>query len=124
VPLAPLLGRREHATLSAHVTKGTLAGAGVTTARDTGNTCDGTTSSPRLGRVLMTSFLGDGVGLPTVLVHVGVNASDDIISNGRGEHFRANNLLEGGVGGRDVDGMCTMWKKRMRRYGWCHALQQ
>jgi hypothetical protein len=46
VPLPPGLKRSEHTTLTAHVTEGTLTGAGSTRAADTGDTSDGTTSAP------------------------------------------------------------------------------
>jgi hypothetical protein len=82
VPLAPSLGGREHATLAAHVSEGTLAGAAGTTARNTGDTSDGTTSAPGLGGVGHTGLLGDGVGLALVLVHVGVNFVHDVSADG------------------------------------------
>jgi len=43
VPLSPDLGRGEHATGTALVTKGGLTSTVSTTTRDTRNTCDGTT---------------------------------------------------------------------------------
>ena len=43
VPPTPDLGRGEHATGTAHVTEGSLTGTVGTTARDTGDTSDGTT---------------------------------------------------------------------------------
>jgi hypothetical protein len=43
VPLAPDLGRREHATGAAHVTEGGLTGTVSTTTRDTRNTGDSAT---------------------------------------------------------------------------------
>lgn len=43
VPLSPNLGRGEHSTGTAHVTKGSLTGTVRTTTRDTGNTRDSTT---------------------------------------------------------------------------------
>jgi hypothetical protein len=46
VPVTPLLGGGEHATLTAHVTEGTLTTATVTGARNTWNTRDGTASTP------------------------------------------------------------------------------
>lgn len=45
VPLAPDLGRGEHATGTAHVTEGGLTGTVSTTTRDTRDTGDGTTFS-------------------------------------------------------------------------------
>jgi hypothetical protein len=43
VPLAPDLGRGEHATGTTHVTEGSLTSAVSTTTGDTGDTGDGTT---------------------------------------------------------------------------------
>lgn len=43
VPLAPDLGRGEHATGTAHVTESSLASAVSTTTRDTRNTGDSAT---------------------------------------------------------------------------------
>lgn len=42
VPLAPDLGRSEHATRSTHVTEGSLTGTVGTTTRDTRNTSHST----------------------------------------------------------------------------------
>jgi hypothetical protein len=67
VPASPGLGRGEHATLAAHVTEGTLTRARVTTTSNTGNTSNGTTSTPGLGRVLVTSARRNGIGLAAVL---------------------------------------------------------
>jgi hypothetical protein len=60
VPLPPDLGRSEHATGAAHVTESSLTSTVSTTTRDTRNTGDGTTGTPRLGRGLVTSLLGAG----------------------------------------------------------------
>mmetsp|Transcript_158344 Transcript_158344/g.485145 ORF Transcript_158344/g.485145 Transcript_158344/m.485145 type:complete len:333 (+) Transcript_158344:3-1001(+) len=46
VPLAPDLGRREHATTTAHVAEGSLARTVGTTASDTGNTRNSTAGAP------------------------------------------------------------------------------
>jgi hypothetical protein len=45
MPLAPGLGRGEHATRSTHVTESSLTGTVSTTTRDTGNTSNSTTWS-------------------------------------------------------------------------------
>jgi hypothetical protein len=69
VPLSPGLGRGEHSTTSAHVSESSLSGSlGTTTSnsRDSGNS---SSSSPRLGRGLVTSLLRDGVSLSPVLGH-------------------------------------------------------
>jgi hypothetical protein len=83
VPPAPSLRRCEHATTATHVSKGGLhrnklkfskkghyahlARAVSASTTDTRNTCDGTTSTPRLSRSLMASFFTDGICLTLVL---------------------------------------------------------
>lgn len=96
VPFAPDLQGGEHARFTAHVTEGSLARAGSTGARNSGNTSDGTTSAPRLGGVLLAGLVEDSVRLATVLSHVGVNELDGIISDGCAEHSGRRNLRHGG----------------------------
>lgn len=96
VPFAPDLQGGVHARFTAHVTEGSLAGAGSTGARNSGNTSDGTTSAPRLGGVLLASLVEDSVRLTTVLSHVGVNELNGIISDGCAEHSGGRNLRHGG----------------------------
>lgn len=67
VPLSPGLGRGEHSTTSAHVTESGLARSLGTTTANTGDTGNGTTGTPRLGRGLVTGVLSNGVSLSTVL---------------------------------------------------------
>ncbi len=93
VPAAPCLGGGEETTTTAHVTESTLARAASTTTRNTGDTSNGTTSAPRLGRVTHTSAVLNGVGLATVLGHVGVNLLNDIRTDRGSEHGRGLNLL-------------------------------
>ena len=69
VPLPKGLGGGEHPSSSAHVSESSLSGPGSTRSSNTGDTGDGTTSTPRLGGVLVTSVLSNGVSLTTVLVH-------------------------------------------------------
>jgi len=85
VPLAPDLGRGEHATRSAHVTKGGLTSTVGTGTRDTRDTGNSTTSSPRLGRGLVTSLLANSIRLALVLGHASVNLLHDIRSDRAGE---------------------------------------
>lgn len=85
VPSSIGLEGSEHSTLSALVTEGTLAGSGGTRATDSGNTSDGSTGSPGLSGVLHTSLVEDSMSLSSVLVHVGVNERNDIVSDGGGE---------------------------------------
>lgn len=54
VPTAPWLGGGEHATSATHVTESTLAGTVGTATTYTRNTGDSTTSTPGLGRSLVT----------------------------------------------------------------------
>ena len=54
VPAAPDLQGSEHVATTAHVTEGTLAGAVGSTTTDAGNTGNGTSSTPRFGRSLVT----------------------------------------------------------------------
>jgi hypothetical protein len=63
VPLAPDLGGSEHTTGAAHVTERSLTGTVCTSTRDTGNTGNGTSSTPGLSRCLVTSLLGAIVAL-------------------------------------------------------------
>merc|ERR1719464_2298385 len=106
LPLSPDLERGEHATLTAHVTEGTLAGTVSTGARDSWNTRNGATSTPGLSGVLVTGVPEDGMSLSSVLGHVGVAELDEIISDGSGEdggHVGgASNSL--GIGGVHADG--------------------
>lgn len=86
VPAAPGLGGSEHASMTAHVTEGSLSGAGSTSSRNTRNTGDGATSSPGLSRVLVTSHTVDSVGLTLVLVHVTVDVVNNIHTDGGHKH--------------------------------------
>jgi hypothetical protein len=100
VPLAPDLGGSEHAARAAHVTERSLTGTVSSSTRDTGNTSDGTSSTPGLGRSLVTSLLGavaalereqvcvirgvlHGVWLAAVLVHASVDRVDNVRADGR-----------------------------------------
>jgi hypothetical protein len=86
VPFAPGLRRREHATTTTHVTEGGLARAVSASTTDTGNTCDGTTSTPRLGRSLMASLFTDGISLTLVLRNALVDLLNDIKTNRSGQN--------------------------------------
>ncbi len=85
VPSSVGLEGGEHSALAALVAESTLAGAGSTGAANTGNTGDGTTSAPRLSGVLHAGLVEDSVSLSSVLVHVGVNELNNIVSDGSGE---------------------------------------
>jgi len=86
VPSSPGLEGSEHSSLSAHVTEGTLSGSVGTGASDSGNTSNGSTSSPGFGRMLHAGLGGDSVGLSDVLGDLIVNELDDIDSDGDREN--------------------------------------
>eukprot|EP00835_Amoeboradix_gromovi_P005241 NODE_475_length_8011_cov_0.074065.p7 type:complete len:104 gc:universal NODE_475_length_8011_cov_0.074065:1914-1603(-) len=73
VPSSPDLGRCEHSTLSAHVTKSRLTRSHSTTTRNTRNTCNSSTGTPRLCRMLHTCFHVHGIRLSLVFSHSSVN---------------------------------------------------
>jgi hypothetical protein len=97
VPSSPDLGRREHATSTAHVSERTLSGSGGTTTGDTGDTGNSTASSPRLGRGLHTGLLRDGIGLTGVLGHEVVDVVHNIRTDGGGHHGRQVGLGNNGT---------------------------
>jgi hypothetical protein len=82
VPFAPSFGGGKHTTSTAHVTEGGLSGAVGTSTTYTGNTGDGTTSTPGLSTSLVTSFFADGVSLPFVLGQALVDLGNDIEPDG------------------------------------------
>lgn len=104
VPAAPDLGGREHTTLAAHVTESTLSSAASTRTTNTRDTSDGTSSTPRHGRSLLTSVLVNSVGLTRVLADVGVDELNHILTDGSSEHGRQGNRASSGAGRGVVDG--------------------
>lgn len=86
VPSSPDLKWSEHATLAAHVTESTLSGSVGTRTTNSGNTSDGTTSTPRFSGVFHASLVPDSMGLDSVLGDVRVHELNDIISDWGGEH--------------------------------------
>jgi hypothetical protein len=88
VPSSVGLEGSKHSTLAALVTEGTLARARSTRATNTRNTSDSATSSPRLSGVLHASLEENSVSLSAVLVHVGVNELNDVVSDGSSEDSR------------------------------------
>jgi len=93
VPPPPSLGWGEHPSSSAHVSIGSLARSASTTSSNTRNTSDGTTSSPRFGRSLMTGIFGNRVSLSLVLCHSGVNILNNVGTDGGGEDSRQCNVF-------------------------------
>ena len=85
VPSSEDLEGSKHSTLSALVTESTLAGSGGTRATNSGNTGHSATGSPRLSRVHHACLPEDSMSLSSVLVHVGVNELDDVVSDGSSE---------------------------------------
>jgi len=77
VPLAPDLGGSEHATGTAHVTEGGLTSAVSSTTGDTGDTGYSASGTPGLSRGLVTSLLGDSIGLNKLDLHFQLNRSVD-----------------------------------------------
>jgi len=105
VPSSPHVQRSEHSSASALVAESSLTRSVGTRSRNSGNTSDGSSGSPRLGGVLVSSSGVDSVSLSSVLVQVGVNEVDDVQSNGGSEDCRGSNLGVGDFsGGRVVDG--------------------
>lgn len=88
VPSSPHLSGSKHASTTTHVTEGTLARSVSTTSCDTGDTRDGSTSTPTLSGSLLTSNLGYGVWLTVVLVHAGVNTYNNVTTDGGSEDSR------------------------------------
>ena len=85
VPSSEGLEGSEHSSLAALVTEGTLAGSGSTRATNSRNTGDSATSSPRLSGVHHTCLPENTMSLSSVLVHVGMNELNDVVSDGSGE---------------------------------------
>jgi len=85
VPLAPDLGRSEHASTSAHVTESGLSRSVSSSSSDTRDTGDSTTGTPRFSRGLVASVLSNGVRLTSVLGDRLVDLRDNIRTDGSGE---------------------------------------
>ena len=82
VPSSPGLEGEGEATLTTHVSEGTLTGSVSSGSADSGHTGDGATSSPRFGRVLHTGLGINSVGLTGVFGQVVVDKLNDIVSDG------------------------------------------
>lgn len=82
------------ATLTTHVSEGCLTSSSSSGSADSRNTSNGTTSTPRLGRVLHTSLRINTVGLTGVFGEVVVNELDDIVSDRRVEDAGKTNFRE------------------------------
>mmetsp|Transcript_3044 Transcript_3044/g.4402 ORF Transcript_3044/g.4402 Transcript_3044/m.4402 type:complete len:123 (+) Transcript_3044:875-1243(+) len=104
MPLSPGLGGGEHASSTTHVTECSLSTTGGSSSANTGDTGNGTSSSPGLGAYLLTSANGDGVGLTVVLGHVGVDELDQIRAQ-RGGHdgWEWDGGVRGSAGGEYRD---------------------
>ena len=92
VPLAPGLGGGKHAATAAHVSKGSLSRALGSSSIDTGNTGDGTASSPTCSRGLVSSLHLDTVSLAAVLGHVRVHKLDNVRAQRSSHDRREGNL--------------------------------
>ena len=86
VPFSEDLERERHATLTAHVTEGTLSRTVSTRTTNSWDSRHGTTSAPRLSGVFVTSNVVDSMTLSSVFGHVGVAELDEIVSDGGSEH--------------------------------------
>jgi len=86
MPLSVGLGGAEHATTSTHVSEGSLTSSMGTTSRNSGNTGDGATSTPRFGRGLHAGPFRDGVWLSLVAGNVAVDVTNDVQANGSFEN--------------------------------------
>ena len=108
MPLAPDLVWREHATTTAHVTEGGLAGAMGTTTTNTRDTGDSATGTQGHGRGLLAGVDVGGVRLAGVLVHIGVDKVDDVGADGRLEDSRERRRRgDRAVNGQDLhSGAC------------------
>jgi len=82
VPPPVDLGGSEHVTSTAHVTKSTLTGAVSTTSSDTGDTSNGTSSTPGLGASLVTGITVNAVGLSVVLGNLVVDEGHNVGPDG------------------------------------------
>merc|ERR1712168_917570 len=88
MPSSPGFGGSKHASTSAHVTEGCLTRTVSTTASNTRNTGNSTSSTPGFSRRLVPSVLVDSVRLSCVLRHVGVDEVNDVGTNGSLEDCR------------------------------------
>ena len=68
------------------------------TSRDTGDTSNSPTGSPRLGGGLLSSGLAHGIGLTLVLGDIGVHEGDNVGTDGGEEDLREGGLF-GGLSG-------------------------
>lgn len=85
MPSSPHLKGSEHSTLSTHITESGLSSSVGSGSRNSGNTGDGTSGTPRFGGVLHTGVLGDSVGLSGILRKIFVDEGHDIKSDGGGQ---------------------------------------
>jgi hypothetical protein len=97
VPLSPGADGSEHASLTAHVTEGGLSSAVGTGSTNTGNTGNSATGTPGFSGVLHTLVTADTVGLASVLVHVGMDKGDGVVTDGGGEDGGHLNLAGNGL---------------------------
>jgi len=95
VPSSPDLGGGEHSSTSAHVSESSLSGSVGSTTADTGNTSNGSSSSPGLSRGLVTGLAGYSVWLAFVLVQVLEDVLDQIGSHRGGEDSGELDLTSG-----------------------------
>jgi len=93
VPSSPSLQGSEHSTFSTRVGEGTLSSSGGTTTTNSGNSCDGTTGTPRDSGVLHTGMVMNSVSLTNVLGDLVMDELDDIESDGSSADSWESNLV-------------------------------
>jgi len=105
VPFAPGLGRGKHAASTTHVSECSLSRTVGSSTTNTGDTCDGTTGTPRLCTSLVSGLFTYGISLSLVLCDALVDLLDDIEPDGCGQNGRERKG-RGRVArsGTDVDG--------------------
>jgi len=81
VPSSVGLGGAEHASSSTHVSESSLTSSMGTTTRNSGNTGDGASSTPRFGGGLSASPWSDSIWLSLILGKIAVNVGDDVQTN-------------------------------------------
>jgi len=81
VPFPPGFGGSKHASSAAHVSESSLTSSVGTTSRHTRNTRHSSSSSPGLGRGLVTCDARHSVGLSLVLRHVGMDIPNEVRTN-------------------------------------------
>jgi len=126
VPAAPDLGGREHASATAHVAEGCLAGAVGTTARNAGDTGHRTPRAPGLRGGLVAGSTRHRVGLAAVAGQELVDEAHDVRAERRAEDVRQRDpggvrghvALQGPHGDQGARGGGHFWRRRVVAARW------